>query len=335
MNLRVIREKIIYKSGEIIMKKPTKIRFCTTSLLVIFGLLVCTAVTACNWNFANPNMVVYDTVTYEIGEQFTSVSADLHISDISFIPCDEDSVRVVCYKPQNKDYSVGVNGNTLSITENYEYINFHFFNFNTPTVSVYMPQGDYNALIVSSKTGDTYIPNDFNFESIEVTATTGNVNCEACALNKIKIELSTGDIILNSLNAKDISLSVTTGSINIASVECTGNLTVDVRTGKSNLSNIKCKNLLSNGNTGDIVLKNVIAHDTFNIERSTGDVKFEACDANDITVKTSTGKVCGTLLSEKIFTAKSNTGSVNVPQTTSGGKCNIKTTTGDIKITLR
>lgn len=315
------------------MKKSTKIRFCTMCLLIIAGLTVFTS--ACNWNFANLDTVAYDTVTYEIGEQFTSVSADLHISDISFIPCDEDSVRVVCYKPQNKDYSVGVDNNSLYIKENYDYINIHIFNFKVPTVSVYIPQGTYNALFISSKTGDTHIPGDFNFENINVTATTGNVKCTACASDKIKIELSTGDIILNSSKAKDISLSVTTGSIDIASVECANDLTVNVRTGKSNLNNIKCKNLISNGSTGDIVLKNVIAHDTFNIERSTGNVKFDSCDANDITVKTSTGSVCGTLLSEKTFTAKSNTGSVKVPQTTSGGKCNIKTSTGDIKISLQ
>lgn len=318
------------------MKKSTKIWICTASLFVIFVLLVYAVVTVCDWNFANLDTVVYDTVTYEVGEQFTSVSVDSHIADISFIPCDGDSVSVVCYKPQNTDYSVGVDGNNLFITEIYDYTNnFHIFNFKNPTISVYMPRKNYTSLVVLSKTGDTYISDDFYFESIDVTATTGSVKCKDCEFDKIKVELSTGDIILESVNAKAIELSVTTGGIEVDSIKCTGDLYINVQTGESKLSNVTCKNLISNGSTGDILLKDVIANDTFNIERSTGDVKFEACDANEITVKTSTGSVRGTLISEKIFTAKSNTGSVKVPQTTTGGKCEIKTSTGDIKIILK
>ena len=41
-----------------------------------------------------------------------------------------------------------------------------------------------------------------------------------------------------------------------------------------------------------------------------------------------------TLLICSIFIAKTNTGDVKVPETTSGGKCEIKTSTGDIKIRI-
>ena len=91
---------------------------------------------------------------------------------------------------------------------------------------------------------------------------------------------------------------------------------------------------MSDGSTGDLVLKNVIASEKFSIERSTGDVKFEAADASEIFVETSTGDVCGSLMSEKFFITESDTGSSDVPQTLSGGKCEVKTSTGDIKITV-
>lgn len=81
-----------------------------------------------------------------------------------------------------------------------------------------------------------------------------------------------------------------------------------------------------------MTLKNVIAAETFSIERSTGKVRFDGCDAAEILVKTGTGDVKGTLLSEKIFIARSNTGRVDVPQTVTGGRCEIITSTGDIEI---
>ena len=49
-------------------------------------------------------------------------------------------------------------------------------------------------------------------------------------------------------------------------------------------------------------------------------------------MKTDTGKVVGSLLSEKVFIAETSTGKVSVPKTTTGGKCEITTSTGDIKI---
>ena len=70
------------------------------------------------------------------------------------------------------------------------------------------------------------------------------------------------------------------------------------------------------------------------IGRSTGDVRFEECDAAEIFVRTDTGDIKGSLLTDKMFFAEADTGSVRVPKTTSGGRCEITTSTGDIRITI-
>ena len=62
--------------------------------------------------------------------------------------------------------------------------------------------------------------------------------------------------------------------------------------------------------------------------------KFELCDAGELFIETDTGNVKGSLLSEKIFIVSSDTGRIDVPKSTSGGRCEIETDTGDIKITL-
>ena len=53
-----------------------------------------------------------------------------------------------------------------------------------------------------------------------------------------------------------------------------------------------------------------------------------------MSVTTDTGDVKGTLLSDKIFFAETKTGRKDVPKTTAGGKCEIKTDTGDIIISV-
>ena len=86
--------------------------------------------------------------------------------------------------------------------------------------------------------------------------------------------------------------------------------------------------------TGDITLSNVIAKEKISVERSTGDVKFNGCDATEIYVRTNTGDVTGSLLSNKTFIADTNLGDVDVPKNGNGGKCEIITDVGDIRITV-
>ena len=116
---------------------------------------------------------------------------------------------------------------------------------------------------------------------------------------------------------------------------CDGDVSVNVSTGKAYLTNIACKSVLSKGDTGDISLKNVIAAENFSIERTTGDVSFDGSDAAEIFVETDTGNVVGTLLSEKVFVVNTDTGKKEVPETLSGGRCKITTSTGNIRINLQ
>ena len=116
---------------------------------------------------------------------------------------------------------------------------------------------------------------------------------------------------------------------------CKETLEINVSTGKTNLTDISCKNLISNGTTGDIFLINLLASEKIFIERSTGDINFDGCDANEIQIKTSTGDVEGTFLSDKSFDTETDTGKISVPKGTNGGKCEIVTDTGDIKINIK
>ena len=150
-----------------------------------------------------------------------------------------------------------------------------------------------------------------------------------------RIKTSTGHIYAENITTGEIDLSVSTGMVDVKSAECEGDLNLMVSTGKTLLKDISCGNLVSGGSTGDITLENVIASGLISIRRSTGDVKFDHCDAAELSVQTDTGDVTGTLLSEKIFFTESDTGRIEVPETTSGGKCKIKTDTGKIIISIK
>ena len=60
---------------------------------------------------------------------------------------------------------------------------------------------------------------------------------------------------------------------------------------------------------------------------------LDGIDGGDISIKTTTGSVKGSILSEKQFLVKSTSGKIDVPST-SGPICKIETTTGAIKIII-
>ncbi len=78
------------------------------------------------------------------------------------------------------------------------------------------------------------------------------------------------------------------------------------------------------------MLKDLIASETISIQRDTGNVVLKHCDAGEIFVKTNTGNINGSLLSDKMFIVGSNAGKIKIPKTSIGGRCQAKTNTGNI-----
>ena len=173
------------------------------------------------------------------------------------------------------------------------------------------------------------------FKHVDISLSTGDVDFRASASEMIKIKTSTGDICAENISAGSLDLTVSTGKVTVSGATCERDVTVGVSTGKTYLTDTRCKSVISSGDTGDIYLNNVIATEKFSIERSTGDVKFDGSDATGIFVKTDTGDVTGSLLTDKIFITHTDTGDVDVPKTATGGKCEITTSTGDINIRIR
>ena len=213
----------------------------------------------------------------------------------------------------------------------YDYIGLNLY---TPKITIYLPETEYSSLIIEASTGDIEISNDFAFKCVDVSLSTGDVKCYASAKEGIKIVASTGDIYAESISASSLDLTVSTGRVTVSDITCEGDITIGVSTGKAYLTDIVCKNLTSIGDTGDVSLINVIATGKISVERSTGDVTLDRSDAAELFIMTSTGDVEGSLLTNKVFIIKTDTGRINVPNSITGGRCEITTDTGDIKISI-
>ncbi len=264
-------------------------------ILSVIGIIGFTVIMSINgWDFEKLNTVKYENNSYVINDNFSNILINSDTADIIIEKSINNESKVVCYEMKKVKHSVSVENDTLTIKviDTRKWYEHIAINFSTPKITVYLPENEYSSITINEKTGNIKIDNNFKFENVEISCSTGNVS--------------------------------------LTNVYCKTEVKVKVSTGNVSLNNIKCKNLITSGNTGNVYLKNVIASEKFSISRSTGNVKFENSDAYEIYVKTSTGNVKGSILSNKVFTAKSGTGKVNVPNSTQGGKCNITTDTGNI-----
>ena len=319
------------------MKKKTTIWILTASAMILIGcILFGGGMYMSGWNFKNLSTVKYETNRYEIHDDFENIVITVNTADIMFVPSEDGKVSVECREQSTLKHAVHAENGTLEITvtDTRKWHDYIGIGFQTTRITVYLPAGEYGMLAVKSTTGHTEIPKDFQFKNIDISTTTGGVKSSASASENIQIHATTGNIHLEGIHAASIALSASTGKITVTDTTCENELGLRLKTGDTKLTDVSCGTLSSEGSTGGLLLKNVIASEKLNVRRSTGDVKLEGCDAGELFIKTSTGKISGTLLSDKVFVYRSRTGTIHVPESGSGGRCELETDTGDIKIEL-
>ena len=287
------------------------------AVLLAAGALLCgAALAAVGFDPGRLGTFNYVTNAYPVSGDFQHIVIRGDREKIALAPAEDGECRVVCREEEKEKHVIQVENGTLTVESTarrrWFFVDFSFF-AEGPSVTVYLPRAAFGTLTVEGSTGNVAIPADFSFDSIHVTLSTGSVDCRAASAGAMIVKTSTG-------------------GIRIAGVKCAGDVEVSVSTGGTMLENVTCQNLLSTGSTGGLTLKNVIASGKFDLRRSTGSIRFERCDAETILAKTSTGSVTGTLLTNKTFSAHSDTGQVEVPGGGSGGRCEITTSTGGIRI---
>lgn len=317
--------------------KKAKIWLIVAACLVFIGCIILgSALYMIKWDFAKLATTNYETNVHNISENYKNIAVVTDTAGVVFVVSEDEKTVVTCKEQKNLRHKVLAENDTLTIEvvderKWYEHIGI---NFGKTEITVAIPKGEWGTLSVKSHTGDVEIPKDFKFNSIDISESTGNVKNHASAVGAIKIKTSTGHIETEAITAANLELTVSTGNILASDITCEGDVSVKASTGKTELNNVRCKNVISDGDTGKMLLKNVVADKKFFIERDTGDIRLEACDAAEIFIETDTGDVSGTLLSEKVFITKTDTGKISVPKTTNGGRCEISTDTGNIKIQI-
>lgn len=319
------------------MSKTTKRWLTAATILVVLGIvLFMVAMTMNHWDFKRLSTMEYETTTQEIREDFQNLRIDTEAATLYLAPSEDGKCSVVCHGPETERYTAAVEDGTLTVRREkkskwYEHMGI---SFDWPTVTVYLPEQEYGALVVKASTGSIQVPAGFRFQSADIAADAGDVEWKAPVRERLHIEMDVGDVRVENVTADTLDIRSDTGEITVSSVTCANGVQVVTDVGAARLSDVTCGSLTAMGETGDILLERVTASGAMNIGNDVGDVRLDGCDAGELEIETETGSVTGTLLSEKVFLVESDTGEINVPKTVSGGRCEIRTDIGDIQIEL-
>ena len=242
-----------------------------------------------------------------------------------------------------------------------------------PTVTVRLPADTYTSLYAKTSSGRIEVDGTFTFrEDVTLDVSSGAVVMAASVEGHTRVEATSGSVRLSGkageLTARNgsgsltadgltvagaatvsstsgrvemenaavgsLSVNVGSGSMKLEDLTVTDSLTVGTISGGLHLSRVTCGTLAMETTSGSIDLTDTTVTTHLQAKTTSGGIRFTRSDAATLNLKTTSGSVSGSLRTPKIFYTDTTSGSVDVPKSTEGGLCEIRTTSGSIRITI-
>ena len=316
------------------MKKSKKIALLTAAIMVAVGIVsVISAAVSLGFDFTKMNTVRFKAATHTVNQSFTSVSIDAMDCDVKFYPSENRKCEIKCDENEKVKHTVSVKDGTLTVKRQdsrkwYERIGIYG---NSSTLSVYLPKAEYKSLKVSSLSGDIYVPNFLTFASADIQTASGDISYEGNTSENLSLKSVSGDLNIDGVKPDKLAVKTTSGDIKISHADVKGSIQVKAVSGEAELENIKGQSISANSTSGDITFSDTVMSGEIRAESVSGNITLKGCDAATLNFKSTSGDVEGSLLTGKVYTTDTKSGDVDVPNSTTGGKCTISTVSGNIK----
>lgn len=300
------------------MKSAKKVWIFSSVCLIVAGFIIfLVSLVVMNFDLTRLNTVNFVTNTYTIEETFTDINISGAECNISFDYAKDGQCRVVCAEGEKISHTVSVVDDTLVIEredrrEWYERIGIYWGKME---IVVSLPESQYNSLYAKSLSGEITIPEEFTFNNAEIITTSGDINFNAKVLNDLNVKTTSGEIHVAEITPQNITVKATSGDIE--------------------LENIECNTLTTDNTSGEINLTDVVVSGNLKTQTVSGDIELQDCDAKTLYLKSTSGEISGHLLTEKNFVTSTTSGDIKVPKSAGDDKCEIITTSGDIKFEIK
>lgn len=192
-------------------------------------------------------------------------------------------------------------------------------------------------LEMHATSGDLYATGFLN--TVIARSTSGKISLGGktvdgdCTITSADLKTTSGGIVVRKATVHDLIAKTTSGDISLDSLSVMGNIDVSATSGDMTLLYVTCGSFAAETASGAVELIDTTTKGNVRVQTTSGSILFTRADADTLNLKTTSGSVKGTLRTPKIFYTDTTSGSVDVPKSVEGGLCEIKTTSGDIRIT--
>ena len=293
------------------------------------------------------------TNTYVVSNPFTKIDINVETTNIKIEPSIDTNCYVVCNEYEKEKHNVDLVSDALTIRTVDERTWFEKLISRPKYIVLSVPASAYQSLTIVSATGDIEVKGDITYSDVNIKVSTGDVSLLSHVAHEAKIESTTGFVNVEKNHLQNLTAKSTTGGIKISECQILSPIQLNASTGDISIISSNVKDVTAETTTGRIKIEDSqvgalsltnttgkhslirsVALGDITINSTTGDVQFVESDGANITVTTTTGDIYGSLLTTKLFSTKTSTGSVNIPDSGGTYQCKLTTTTGDINITI-
>ncbi len=299
------------------------------------------------------NTAVLNNPSYN-GAQFSSILVEERESDVVLIPSANGLTGVEWHEKLPHTAEV-INGVLTIRREDKRRLGFFMFGMvnEDAKLRITVPAGKYHELRITTASGDVTIPHMFSFATADVHSASGDIEFMAPVENDLHVKSTSGDVSVEKLTASIAEIGSVSGDVELDRIKTNGGLKVKTVSGDLNVRDsdcgeftaktvsgdlkldvVRCKDCTAESVSGDVSATAVIASSVLRIVSTSGDVKLNGCDGGEVAIRTASGSVRGSLLTGKTFHCTSRSGSISAPAPTPGGKCEVSTISGSIRLNV-
>ena len=197
--------------------------------------------------------------------------------DVVLLPSEDGQCRVDWKNTRYGYYEVSLERGTLEIRyrDTEQKPRFDFGEEEPRTVTVYLPEGDYESLLLTTVSGHA-ASSGFSFDRTEITATSGQVGLEDGFFGEAKINTTSGSVVLHDYNAAATKIVTTSGEVGLGN-GFFGETTVETVSGDVVLDCYDASSTVITTTSGDVI-GTVSAPKGFFVQTVSGTVEYPVND---------------------------------------------------------
>ncbi len=319
------------------MKKSIKITLLVAASLVLVGCVTMCVALALGDVFEPEN----HPVTHRMEGEVNAILISTDEADVHVLPSPDGTCYAVCDESERVTYELSANKRGVVTLECNDDRRWYHVGINVgqkPTVTLYLPvenaDSSYVDINILTKSGDIECTDKaLTFATVGLSSMSGNIRFASTAQYAFSAHSESGDIAVSDVHTGTMMLSAASGKTHLSHVTTSRDISVESASGDISVTASAFGELTACAESGKVTLENVTVKGALAAETASGDVTLDLCDADTLTLTAASGDIRASLLSDKMFDVRTDSGRADYPSSVrDGGNCTVRTSSGDIDI---